>query len=192
MHFSDQLQTIWLTPQRAGTRSTIYLMKELGFTIGAHDLEIPKNRKHFTVICNIRNPYSRLVSIFFLQSLHLKNFNRDFPNWVFDSFQDKYFLQNYQIEFDKFLEKVDFYVRIEEFLDSILALPIINPTDVNIKQTIEENIITNHYINEFSEFTHRKNWTEFYDYKLANFVYEKLENQFKLFNYEKNSWYGTP
>ncbi len=191
MHFSDELQIIWLTPLRTGTRSTIYLLKEIGFEIGMHELEIPNDKKNYTIICNVRNPYSRLVSIFFLQSLHLKDFKRDFNSWVFNSFEDKHFLENYQIEFHKFLSKVDIYIKIEKFIDSICSLPFINPNKSIIEKTIQENIITNHYENEFSQFVNRKDWKEYYNEDTANFVFNKLENQFKLFEYEKNSWNGT-
>lgn len=192
MHLSDELEVIWLTPQRTGTRSTIYLLKELHFQIGAHNWEIPKEKSHYKIVCNVRNPYSRLTSIFFLQSLHLKNFDRDFKTWVFSSFEDKYFFQNYQINFHENLPPVDFYVKIENFIDSIFLLSFINFDDSTIKKTLEENILTNHYKDEFSEFITRKDWKQYYDEELASFVYEKLKIQFDMFKYEKNSWYGTP
>jgi hypothetical protein len=55
--------------------------------------------------------------------------------------------------------------------------------------------LKNRFKNEFKfiETDGRKSWFDFYNQKLADLVFNKLEEQFNLFGYDRNSWKnGTP
>ena len=85
MHCSEKYKVYWFTPSRTGTRSTQQFLKALGFKTKDHHFDFDLNKKDYFFVSNIRNPYSRLVSLFYLNSHHLKVFSRDYKRWVFDT-----------------------------------------------------------------------------------------------------------
>jgi hypothetical protein len=53
----------------------------------------------------------------------------------------------------------------------------------------DSQINENQYVNEYREHIP---WQNFYNQELSDFVYQKTQKQFEMFNYEKDSWkYGT-
>ena len=83
MNISHEHKTIWWAPERCGTKATAHIFSKLGFeyltnTNGgfkkiinidginyqSHDIDIPEIYKDYKVICSIRNPYDRMLSIF--------------------------------------------------------------------------------------------------------------------------------
>ena len=193
MHYSDELRVIWFTPERNGTRSTIYLIKSLGFKIGSHEMVYPENKKDYSFICNIRNPYSRLVSLYFLESNQINDFERDFSRWVQNSIVNSGFILGFQLYYHRKLPVNTKFIRVENFIQDIKNLEFINFNNFEIKKVFKENIEYNHYKDEFNSKKERKSWNHYYNQQLADFVYGKLEEQFLYFGYDKNSWInGTP
>ena len=83
MNISHEHKIIWWAPERCGTKATAHIFTKLGFeyftnTNGelkknlnidginyqSHDIDIPDIYKDYKVICSIRNPYDRMLSIF--------------------------------------------------------------------------------------------------------------------------------
>ena len=87
MNFSEKHNCYWFTPKRTGTRSVKEILLVLGFQIGDHSFYFNKNKQDSFFISNVRNPYSRLVSIFHLYSHHINNFSLKFDSWVYKSLQ---------------------------------------------------------------------------------------------------------
>ena len=156
MNYSDILKVYWYTPQRNGTRSSIELMKSLDFQTIGHGFHFEREKKDFYFISNIRNPYSRLVSIFHLNSYHKKKFDRNFKVWIFETLSNKQFSDDYQINYHLNIQKVgrdfDKFIRLEDFKNDILTLPFINFESQNVEQSFNEQIIHNGYEREFENF----------------------------------------
>ena len=71
MNYSDSLKINWITPTRTGTRSCIKVQNFYNFNIfGTHDINLTEYRKDYQLIFNIRNPYSRIVSLYHLWLIH--------------------------------------------------------------------------------------------------------------------------
>ena len=83
MNYSDVLKVNWITPRRTATRSCSEVQKFYNFDIiGSHEFNSYNQRKDYTLILNIRNPYSRLVSIFNLWKIHYPDKTIDFNVWI--------------------------------------------------------------------------------------------------------------
>ena len=194
MHFSEKYKVYWFTPQRTGTRSTKQLLSALGFFTQDHHFTFDVNKKDYTFVSNVRNPYSRMVSLFHLNSHHLKNFNREFKTWVFGtiknfSFNDKYQL-HYHRNFPLIGRNFDKFIRQEHLQGDLKKLSFIDLNIPEINQAFENNIIHNGYSKEFEGEIgeKRKPWKEFYDEETAMKVFEEMKEQFELFGYRKESW----
>ena len=197
MSYSDKFKVVWLNPMRIGTRSCISIQKRLGFEeCGSHNFIIPKEREGYQIVINIRNPYSRIVSLYKLNRIwEHREFNiKDFEPWVRDALDDaKIRLNISTIHLDLLInqlpKKPDLYVKIERFDEDLKKLWFIQDNLDLLKSDFEIQINENQYINEYNS---NIPWQNFYNLELANFVYEKTQKQFNMFNYEKDSWkYGT-
>ena len=200
MTYSDDYRVCWFTAQRTATRSTHALLKKLGFNnLDTHDFNLPSERKEYTLISNIRNPYSRMVSLFFLYSHHKNNFKLDFKNWCEFVLNNEEFNFGYQLRYDLKIKSVgrsfDKFVRVENYIEDLKSLSFINLSNPEIQEVWDNFIIQNSYTHEFKfiETDSRKSWFDFYNQKLADLVFSNLEEQFNLFEYDRNSWKnGTP
>jgi|LauGreDrversion4_2_1035121.scaffolds.fasta_scaffold322079_3 hypothetical protein len=200
MTYSDELKVCWFTPQRTATRTTHTLLRQLGFiSLGTHVFNFPKERYDYRLISNIRNPYSRLVSTFFLYSLHKKRFDIDFKKWCDYVLNDEKFAIDYQLKYHIQIKSVgrnfDNFIRVESYAEDLKKLDFIDLTNPEIKDVWDNNILKNGYTHEFKSIQteDKKTWYDFYDEEIADSVFSKLEEQFDFFGYEKNSWKnGTP
>ena len=194
MHFSEKYKCYWFTPQRTGTRSTKELLRVLGFQTMDHHFTFDTTKKDYFFVSNVRNPYSRLVSLFYLYSHHLNNFHKQFNIWVHDSINHSPSAEKYQFYYHQYYQYLgrpfDKFVRQENLVDDLKSIGFIDLNKPEISAEFERNILNNRYEKEFEGQMNekRKNWKEFYNEELANFVYEKFIEQFQLFGYHKDSW----
>jgi hypothetical protein len=195
MTYSDELKVCWYTPQRTATRTTHVLLNAMGFVgLGAHFFNFPESKKDYFLISNIRNPYTRVVSLFSLYSIHKNDFNLNFEKWCEYALTDKKFDGDYQLRYEKKIlslnKKFDKFIRVEKLDEDLKSLGFINFEEPKIQDIWKNNIMNNRYTYEFKniENTTRTHWSDFYTEKLADFVYENLKEQFDLFGYERNSW----
>ena len=193
MAHSETLNVFWFNPMRAATRSTKEIQLFLNFTdSGNHD---EPNKKHngFYFVSNIRNPYSRVVSLFYFI---FRTDNRDIDN--FKLFVKKKIWEERNLEsppnlqlnlnkiFEKFGRNPDYLVKTENIYDDIMDLPFIKEkTNPDFLRLMDEKIRKNNY---FQEYGRKPYWKEHYDEDTANILYEYLEKDFILGNYDKNSW----
>jgi hypothetical protein len=194
MNYSDVLKVNWITPRRTATRSCSEVQKFYNFDIiGSHEFNSYNQRKDYTLIFNIRNPYQRLVSIFYLWKIH--NPHKDsikFNFWVKIVLDDLHKNINYyQIFLDEIINQLpkipDYYLKTEFLEKDLKKLWFIDNNSIELNKVIEDNIIKNKYSSSDTP------WQSFYNQELADFVYSRTEKQFELFNYNKNYWKdGTP
>jgi hypothetical protein len=200
MTYSDEYKVCWYTPQRTATRTTHVLLNALGFeALGAHFFNFPESRKDYYLISNIRNPYSRVVSLFSLYSIHKNEYTFNFNNWCEYALTDEKFDSEYQLRYEKKIlslnKKFDKFIRVEKLDEDLKSLSFIDIKNPKIEEIWRNNILNNRYTYEFKniENNERKHWSNFYTERLADFVYENLKEQFELFDYNKDSWKnGTP
>jgi len=200
MTYSDEYKVCWFTPMRNATRTTNTLLKKLGFlSIGTHSFRLPPERLDYQLISNIRNPYSRMVSLFFLYSLHKLNYKLNFELWCEYVLNDQQFENDYQLRYDLKIKSVsrnfDKFIRVETYAEDIKSLNFIDLSNTEIDKVYQNNVLKNGYTHEFKKIQteERQSWQDFYNQKIADLVFSKLEDQFNFFNYNRNSWKdGTP
>ena len=193
MAYSEQFNVLWFNPIRSATRSTLEIQRFLKFTdFGTHD-EPNENQKEFYFVSNIRNPYSRMVSIFYFL---FRNENRDIDTfrlfvkkkvWEEQNLKNPPNLQlNLKKIFDKFGKRPDYLIKTENIYDDIFNLPFLQEkSNPDFLKLMDEKIKTNNFFQEYGKKPH---WKEHYDEVTANTLYQYLEKDFKLGGYDKNSW----
>jgi hypothetical protein len=184
-NISEKYKFIWLAPERTGSRKVAEILSYYGFTNGGSTLfrvgeynfshyskELDKY-EGYKLICNTRNPYSRVYSLF-------KNFHSLSPDKSKESFK-KYLINDLSRgQTNRMLNnpphdiKPDYLVRVEYMTEDLLKLPFIF------------DVLTEKQVRLFSY--HEKpieDWEVFYDDESKNIVYNLLKYQFDLFGYEK-------
>jgi len=202
MNYNDDLKVVWITPMRTGTRSSGAIMSKLDFKSEnnnihqkeiVHGIGIPEGKDDYKLIVNIRNPYSRMVSLYYLYLDNSKQFNQSFGRWVKSNLSFSDYNKNLFIfESLKKLPKLpDLYVRMENFKNDINSLWFVKENFDFLEQTLKHNIENNLYdSDEFHSkgFKKKESWKEYYNEEISEFVYKKMKNEFDFFNYNKNSW----
>ena len=199
MPYSDNLKVFWFTPMRAATRSCEKIMEHLDFKEFSHDFLKNKLHEQYYVVSNVRNPYSRLVSIYHIYCHQFNKEPNDFRNWVVKKLREEIEFPKQTLDYQSNLSKIfsdsnripDYFVKQEFLEEDVRNLWFIkdNMSD-ELETVIQKNIVKNIYSNEFGK---RDLWQEYYNNSLSNYVYNFLEKDFLLFGYDKNSWKnGTP
>ena len=201
MNYNDELKVVWITPTRTGTRSSGTIMSKLKFKSDnngihqketVHGIGIPEGKEDYKLIVNIRNPYSRMVSLYYLYLHNSNQFNQSFDRWVKSSLSFSDYNKNlFILENLKKLPKLpDLYVRMENFKNDINSLWFVKENFDFLEQTLKHNIENNLYDSrvQFNEFVKKESWKEYYNEEISEFVYKKMKNEFDFFNYDKNSW----
>lgn len=198
MNFNDDLKVVWITPMRTATRASGEVMKQLNFqTIDGmkspvHSIGIPQGKEDYYLVLNCRNPYSRMVSMFYLTMSMENNFNQSFESWVNWNFIlfEEYFNVFLSPRLKTLIKSPDYLIRTENFSDDIKSLWFIKENENFLKNVIESDVNKNKFEKEFElyGFNKKKSWKEYYNSELAETVYNKLKIDFDYFNYDKNSW----
>jgi hypothetical protein len=89
MNVSHDLKTIWWLPEQTGEDVTTNILEKCGFTI-EDDMDYPD----YTLICNMRNPYDRILSLYFKKHFNNRLIKKEltssykimFNEWIKEAF----------------------------------------------------------------------------------------------------------
>lgn len=186
MNISEKYKTIWIAPERTGSRKVaeilaFYEFKNDGKRVfdhvnkyaHSHTSYVDEHYNEYSLIVNLRNPYSRVVSIF-------KNFYDAGKIKTPDVFK-KYLREDLskgntlQVVLNPTLrKKPDFIIRLEHMEEDILKIPFI----CDVLSAKQLNLMTQHGkgIDE---------WESFYDQESKDIVYSYCRDQFIYGGYSK-------
>jgi len=215
MNVSTKVQHIWWATARCGSRAVSEILKHYDFfnykvspiftpesdirnVSHTHDYGVPKEYSDYKIIIQTRNPYSREVSNWHLACFkETKNeliITKGFEEWVYAN-------QKAVVEQELRTYKPDYYIRYEHLQEDILNLPFVDINNPNVLRDYHSNILANQYkyegvddprgdIRRDNKDGRYADWKSYYIYnpRIAGIVHEKYKEQFKLFNYEKDSW----
>ena len=160
MNVNHNYKVVWWLPTRTASRSVSEILSYYKFTNSVNNLPVSQSYTHrvgvpsgcedYTVVCNVRNPYSKILSVW-----HLQYFKQDeqtkLPS-IGMSFKDYlYSCRNHLAEeYDiiKYPIKPNVYIHMETVIEDIKKLPFIDFNDVELKFIVDHWIGKNHYTSE--------------------------------------------
>lgn len=184
-NISEKYKFEWIAPERTGSRKVAEVLSYYGFKRNNQSIFTTGHYNHFhtvkfnelysgyKVICNARNPYGRVYSIF-------KNFYKRM--WGKSTVEFKQYLTN-DLTQGQTLEMVlnpepnrsyDYVVRLEHMVDDLLKLPFI----FDVLTETQLKTICSHG-------KEIEDWREFYDDEMKEIVYNLTKYQFEKWGYEK-------
>lgn len=182
MNYSDTYRYVILTPPRQATRFLAGVFKSIEFGNDVeggdnpktrpftHRLEIPEGKEDYKLICTIRNPYNRYLSIYRWQS-------------IFSSTNLHKITIDHMVDYNDIIEidskyGVDYWVDTENIYNDLLKIPIVSENFDKLKHHFEE---PNPYKEEGK---HEGEITQ----QIADEIYESYKFVFDKFGYDKDSW----
>jgi hypothetical protein len=193
MPYSKELKVFWFLPMRAATRSCRPIVEYLNFYDSNNHWFINNlDYLDYYLIANVRNPYSRLVSLY-NHAIETKQISEKitFELWskkkIPYEMDDKFVIptQMYISLMKAFKNKMpDYFVRFEYLEEDLNNLWLIKE---NFNDELNSIFDTSIRHNSYKSINQR-NWQSFYTEELAEFVYDYLKEDFTLLNYNKNSW----
>ena len=219
MNVSHKHKIIWWAPERTGTKITreIFLNYDFFVSNPKNGEEVPMTKENvshlnkiqdelsdYTLICNVRNPYDRVFSIFlttFYENIALEKnkhgeIKKTFNNWILNAFKPKktcvtldtnYSAKNMDINyFSKWVfkeKKPDFLIRIENIVEDLEKLEFIK-SDLSwdstmVRQIVENNVFKNNRAVKFDKM---------YEIESAKLIYVYFKSIFNLVPYNPFSF----
>jgi len=189
MNISKQVKCVWWSPRRVASRATFQMLKLYGFvpvdvegnlfstsnTGFIHSIGIPRGAEAYTVLINVRNPYSRLVSLWYLyhwinkaQVGTLKTFeqfvNYVYPDRNFITLEEEEDFKSNEVnltrynEYEHIINMMSQYpeksyqlIKYETLQDDIKKIPFINFTDPAILSIYNQYIANNQFDTQISK-----------------------------------------
>jgi hypothetical protein len=191
MVISHTFKTIWMFPQQTGEEVTTDFLKKYGFeTYNVDDY------LDYHLICNIRNPYDRIISLYFQKHFNNKLIKKELTSVykkMFNDWVDSAFIPNKlmvsvanlpkftisgvnQLEKWTFSDKIpNSFVRLENYDDDIRKIDFINEKFIDLSQ-----------INLQEQRTFKFN--EMYSAESAKKIYHFFKKHFYLCGYDPFSF----
>lgn len=223
MNISHEHKIIWWAPERCATKATAHILTHFGFKFyynddeeeknplgdiyQSHNIDIPEKYKDYRIICNIRNPYSRVLGLYtaftnvgrslvyskdrhtffmeryeqFLRELFL--FKTIKKRFGFDEKEEKVFLKDYISKYN-FEERIpDIFIRMENMEEDLGKLPFIRESELWKSGYIHDYILKNPHINNKPY-----KFNTIYTTESANRVFNYYKKHFFLCGYDPFSF----
>lgn len=220
MNFSKKHKIIWWAPERCATKLVADIFsnydfeyretpnsesKELTSPYHSHSIFVPEEFNDFKIVCSIRNPYDRVLSLFInftsvgSQLVYTKKtkqvFIDRFSEFVFQLLQysevrkldpdpeKNIVLKNYVAKYD-FNDRVpDFFIRMENLKEDLSKLDFISESPLWKSNFFDEFILDNPFLN-----TRPYNFDEIYTFESAQIVFNYFKKHFFLCRYDPFSF----
>ena len=182
---SEKYKYIWWAPERTGSRKVAPILRYFGFIHNnklifndisfsyTHNCLSTAQYGDYKLICNTRNPYSRVYSLF--KNYYHKSMDKNidsFRNYLKFELTKKDLLEI--VLRPKLVRYPDYVIRLEYMREDLSKLPFIY------------DVLTDKQLDYLTE--HGKeidSWEEFYDQEMKDIVYNLLKDHFDFFGYEK-------
>jgi len=216
MNYSEEHKIIWLAPERCATKLVSEIFKNYGFKVSgldkplgenyhSHNIQVPENFEDYNIICSMRNPYDRVLSIFVnltmvgSSAVYTKKTKKMFQK-KFESFLEEIFdlpqIKNQEKNIDKFpvfntyitklrLDNINVskFIKMENLVEDLNDLQFLKESDLWNSGHFDSLIQKNKYI------TRRPyQFDEIYTNKGAKLVYDFYKNIFHWCEYDPFSF----
>jgi hypothetical protein len=222
MNISHEHKVIWWAPERCGTKATAHIFSKLGFEYftdetesekqiivdgikyQSHNIKYPEKYSDYKIICSIRNPYDRMLSLF----LNFTNvgstfvYTKDNPQKLISTYES--FIREmllYKQSNTKeglgerpihklYLSKYDFnnripdvFIKMESLEDDLGELDFVKESEIWKSGYIRDYLNHNPYIN-----IRPYKFNNAYSLESAKKVYEYHKKQFIICDYDPFSF----
>jgi len=161
-----------------------------------HAQGIPEGYEDYPILCNVRNPYSRMVSGFL--DVNVKENHDDlqniFKNYVIERTSEEIRTQDfdhfYMGEWEQIGRRPDYLIRVEHMEEDLRNLPML-PKGDKFEEVIMGCVRNNRHKNEnpHDEYNgNHQHYQKYYTQEIADIVYETHKEYFELGGYDKDSW----
>lgn len=222
MNISHEHKIIWWAPERCGTKATAHIFSKLGFEYfidetetekhitddgiiyQSHNIKYPEKYSDYKIICSVRNPYDRMVSIFSNFTSVGKSFvyTKDNPQKLINTYDTfiKEMLLYKLVKTEEDLEKrpaqksylykyrfesriPDVFIKMESLEDDLGKLDFVSESNIWKSGYIRDYLKLNPHIN-----IRPYKFNDIYSFESAKRVYEYHKRQFILFDYDPFSF----
>jgi len=233
MNYSHKVKSVWWASARCASRSVWKMIepyefkhngmqydydhakyflgksppKDQGFDY-SHNIGIPEGMQDYYLIMNIRNPYSRAVSLWYTEKWYktflgkeLKGPAMPFTDWL-KGMKIKLnqvitagvTLDEYEIGLQA--KMPDLFIRYENLSEDIKKVPFLDFNDPVVVERYDTYITKNQYINPYGKGVMKRDetnenftdWRSYYTEEAAELVWKGHQRQFEVFGYDMNSW----
>jgi hypothetical protein len=160
------------------------LILEEDYLIHHHNRIIPKRYEDYDVIYTTRNPYTRLLSLYYydkkvteLNTQYTKTFKEYFSSGANSGWM------NIKSEFN-FIKTPKYILRLEHLYHDYIQIPFIRDSKLNKSGVLYD--LCEKKIHAKPQDT--KSLREYYTQDMADHVYETFKPYFDLTGYDKDSW----
>lgn len=199
---SEQERLAVFLPPKTGTMHAVFILNHFNFITNYHGKDdgkfilkddylihhhskiIPKGYEDYDVIYTTRNPYERLVSVYYHtkrrseeNSPYVKTYKTYFSNLVNNGWL------KVTDDFD-FVKTPKYLLRLEHLYEDYIKIPFIRDSKLNQSGILYE--LCNKKIHVNTQET--KPIKYYYTQDMADYVYETFKPYFDLTGYDKDSW----
>jgi hypothetical protein len=157
------------------------LISEDDYVIHHHDEIIPKVYEDYDVMYTTRNPYTRLISMYYHDSRMDSTYTKTFKEYFSNRVNHGWLHLNAGFNFVK---TPKYILRMEHLYEDYIQIPFIRDSKLNECGLLYE--LCNKKIHAKKQET--KSLEEYYTQDMANHVYETLRPYFDFTGYDKDSW----
>lgn len=220
MNYSKKHKVIWWAPERCATKLVAEIFSNYDFEYKesnespaqrltspyhSHSILIPEEFKDYKIVCSIRNPYDRVLSLFttFTTSGTQTTYTKKNKHVFIERFSDfvnqlllysevrkldpnpekNILLRNYVAKYD-FDDRIpDAFIRLENIKEDLSKLDFISESPMWKSNFFNEFISNNPYLN-----IKPYKFNEVYTYESAQLVFNYFKKHFFLCNYDPFSF----
>lgn len=181
-NISEQYKCLWIAPSRTASRNTSKVLRHFGFEMNGKPVYFNNtyNYSHFIpdlnsfsdykIICNARNPYSRVYSHFENYATKLREKNKE----NFRTYVETKGWEEVNLVQPILKKTLDYILRMEHIKEDLSKIPFIS-------DKIHENQLDT-YLSQEKKVSP---WERFYDEDLKEIVYQTFKNHFIFWGYQK-------
>ena len=214
MNISHEHKVIWFAPQRCGTKALAHIFSKLGFeyyfnldayysgvsdNYQSHEVVVPEEFSDYKLIISTRNPYDRILSLFYNFTMVGKNltYTRDthqdymsrFELFVKELFyrssnsDDKPILNNYVLRYSYKTDMSYNVLRMENLIEDLSKIDFVKSSDIWKSGYVHDYLISNqHKIKRPFKFN------TIYTPTAAKIVYQNQHKHFIMGEYDPFSF----
>lgn len=211
MNASEKYKFIWWGTAGCGSRTVSSFFRSVGvgdlynyvegFYDGrgrsfTHSHGFPEGKEDWDVVCNVRNPYSLLVSSYL--DIYTERKEHGIELKFIDFLKNDFFYDENMRSDDPFFLNVwkklhkepEYIIHMEDMERDLRNLPYFEH-DEKFEMAIDNIIKKNNYKNgsPYDEYEGQfQKFKRFYNQEIADIVYDNMKEYFIKFGYDKDSW----